>query len=184
MPDFSLPSFWFQWQQPQHEAEPRSAALRSVCREAACVTGTLGFGFQTVSYSGASSHKALPQPAPTVHTPFCQLPKMLHKSYRDLDQNNKVAFGLHALTRNGRLRGSGHKARRLLSLCCRLPLCHHSSSKRMGCCERLLLAFWRTGIHSYRGLFGRASEPQNTITRRRAAGARKNARGRQKGQVS
>lgn len=76
--------------------------------------GFLGFKFHSVPYSRASSHEALPALVPTVHMAFCQLPKMLHKSNLDLDQDNKTDFGLYVLTRNGRLQRSG----RLVSLCC------------------------------------------------------------------
>lgn len=111
------------------QAEPRSATARSASAvqqpTAACVTGFLGFRFHPDSYSWASSYKTLPEPAPTVHMRFCQLPKMLHKSCRDLDRDKKTDLGLRVLTRNGRLQGSGG----LVSLCCWLPLCWHSFHK-------------------------------------------------------
>lgn len=111
------------------QAEPRSATARTVraARQPAapCVTGFPGFKFHPVPYSRVSSYRALPELAPTVHMPLCQLPRMLHKGCQDLDQDNKTDFGLHVFTRNGRLQGSG----RFVSLCCWLPLCCHSSHK-------------------------------------------------------
>jgi len=129
------------------QAEPRSATASSVkaawLPAAACITGFPGFRFHPGPYSRACSYKALPELAPTVHMPFCQLPKVLHKSCQDLDQDNKADFGLRVLTRNGRLQGSGRLVLLTASLLPFIP-------QGMGCCEGLLLALWRTGIHGYR----------------------------------
>lgn len=146
VPDFPLLYFWFQWWPRQHagRAQGCHSKVCESCSEptAACVTGFPGFKFHPVPYSRASSYKALPELALTVHMPFCQLPKMLHKSCQDLDQDNKTDFGLHVLTSNGRLQ----RSRRLVSLCCWMPLCCCSSHKgwdvvRVSCLHFGELAF-------------------------------------------